>query len=122
MLFGLRPHVAALLLGLAAFATAQTTVSIQVTGDSKPINRDLFGIFFEDINYAADAGLYAELILNRSFEYNATEQTSWNELTSCELVQCGGGKGTWYIDAGNPICANNPYYSPEPMDIQELIR
>lgn len=29
----------------------------------------LYGIFFEDINYAGDGGLYAELIANRSFEY-----------------------------------------------------
>ena len=29
----------------------------------------MYGIFFEDINYAADGGLYAELIMNRSFEF-----------------------------------------------------
>ena len=29
---------------------------------------DLFGLFFEDINHAADGGLYGELIQNRSFE------------------------------------------------------
>ena len=29
----------------------------------------MYGIFFEDINYAADGGLYAELIKNRSFEF-----------------------------------------------------
>lgn len=31
---------------------------------------DLFGIFFEDLNHAADGGLYAELIRNRSFEFD----------------------------------------------------
>ena len=31
---------------------------------------DLFGIFFEDINHAADGGLYAELIQNRAFEFD----------------------------------------------------
>src|SRR6201990_1150754 len=30
----------------------------------------MWGIFFEDINLAADGGLYAELIKNRSFEFN----------------------------------------------------
>ena len=30
---------------------------------------DLFGIFFEDLNHAADGGLYAELVQNRSFEF-----------------------------------------------------
>jgi len=29
----------------------------------------LYGIFFEDINFAADGGLYAEMIQNRSFEF-----------------------------------------------------
>ncbi len=33
------------------------------------IQEDLIGIFFEDINYAADGGLYAEMIENRSFEF-----------------------------------------------------
>ena len=28
----------------------------------------LYGIFYEDINHAADGGIYAELIRNRSFE------------------------------------------------------
>ena len=33
------------------------------------IRPDMFGIFFEDINYGADGGIYAELIENRSFEF-----------------------------------------------------
>ncbi len=36
------------------------------------INPDMFGLFFEDINYAADGGLYAEMIENRSFEFFKT--------------------------------------------------
>ena len=42
----------------------------------------LIGIFYEDINYAADGGLYAELIQNRDFEYNPDErkaEASWND-------------------------------------------
>ena len=34
-----------------------------------PIESSLYGRFFEDINYGADGGLYAELIKNRSFEF-----------------------------------------------------
>ena len=34
-----------------------------------PIQKTMYGIFFEDINYGADGGLYAELIKNRSFEF-----------------------------------------------------
>ena len=33
------------------------------------IQSTMYGLFFEDINYAADGGLYAELVKNRSFEF-----------------------------------------------------
>ena len=33
------------------------------------IQPTMYGLFFEDINYAADGGLYAELVKNRSFEF-----------------------------------------------------
>lgn len=39
--------------------------------DSKEISDTLYGLFLEDINYAVDGGLYAELIKNRSFEYGS---------------------------------------------------
>ena len=42
---------------------------------SKTISPNLFGIFFEDINYSADGGLYAELIQNRDFEYDLEDKT-----------------------------------------------
>ena len=38
----------------------------------------MWGIFFEDINFAADGGLYAELVKNRSFEF-ALPTTGWKE-------------------------------------------
>ena len=34
-----------------------------------PVQPTMYGIFFEDINYAADGGLYAEMVKNRSFEF-----------------------------------------------------
>ncbi|MBQ7688690.1 MAG: hypothetical protein IJT27_05695, partial [Clostridia bacterium] len=36
-----------------------------------PISDTLFGIFFEDINFAADGGLYAEMVSNRSFAFTS---------------------------------------------------
>jgi hypothetical protein len=46
-------------------------VTITVDGkNSKKISDLLIGVFFEDINYAADGGLYTELIQNRGFEYS----------------------------------------------------
>ena len=52
----------------------------------KKISPDLFGLFFEDINYSADGGLYAELVQNRSFEYNPTERREWNPFSYWEYV------------------------------------
>lgn len=46
-----------------------TDITINTSGSLKRISPMLYGIFFEDINYAGDGGLYAELIANRSFEY-----------------------------------------------------
>jgi alpha-L-arabinofuranosidase/enterochelin esterase-like enzyme len=86
------------------------TVSVTVGPVAKAISPDLFGIFFEDINYAADGGLYAELLQNRSFEYQMAEQPSWNPLSCWELVKSGGGKGGIKVDAGLPVHPNNPHH------------
>jgi alpha-L-arabinofuranosidase len=67
------------LLGLTAHAE-KTTVTGHVNA-RKPISPDLVGIFFEDLNSAADGRLYAEWVQNRSFEYQATEQPNMGSLT-----------------------------------------
>jgi len=48
---------------------AGNTFDINVSKLGAPIQSTMYGIFFEDINYAADGGLYAEMVLNRSFEF-----------------------------------------------------
>ncbi|MBX3424628.1 MAG: hypothetical protein KF688_03010 [Pirellulales bacterium] len=112
--------VAAGVLGAAippAWATEPVVIQVDAAA-AKPISPDLFGIFFEDINYAADGGLYAELVQNRSFEYRPTEQRGWNPLTSWELVQRGGGRGALHVDAGRPLHPNNPHYAV--VDVQHV--
>ena len=49
-------------------ASAQVTIDIDASQRGPKISPTHYGIFFEDINHAADGGLYAELIRNRSFE------------------------------------------------------
>ncbi len=68
---------------MSAFvSTAQVTVRVDATEKAKPVSDMLYGIFFEDINHAADGGLYAELISNRSFE-DATDSTpTWSTYAS----------------------------------------
>ena len=75
---------------------------------SKNISSDLIGIFFEDINYAADGGIYAELIQNRDFEYSRDDNGRWNNKTAWSIT----GEGTtWSIASENPIHENNKHYS-----------
>ncbi|MBQ0034215.1 MAG: carbohydrate binding domain-containing protein [Bacteroidales bacterium] len=60
------------LLALASCSTQpapEGAICIDVKHPVCQVNPDMYGIFFEDINYAADGGLYAELVKNRSFEF-----------------------------------------------------
>ena len=62
----------------AALSTqAQSHVfDVKAAKPGAPVQSTMYGIFFEDINYAADGGLYAELVMNRSFEFpNALRTT-----------------------------------------------
>ncbi len=93
---------------MASDKTVTAQMSIQAD-QPRPISPDLFGIFFEDINYAADGGLYAELIQNRSFEYSAADNPDWNFFTAWELLQ-PRGKGSITLETEAPIHPNNPHY------------
>src|SRR5204862_391529 len=89
----------------------QATVKIHAAEPGRDISPELFGIFFEDINYAADGGLYAELVQNRSFEYSADDNRGWSSLTAWTLVTRGGGKGTIAVESAEPLNAGNPHYA-----------
>ncbi len=87
-----------------------TQISIALDG-GKSISDNLYGLFLEDINYAVDAGLYAELIKNRSFEYGslATNQNKhgWGSTSASAVtfeILDGSGDGTWLNE-------NNPHYA-----------
>ena len=81
---------------------------LKITVDAKPaaeIQPTMWGIFFEDINFAADGGIYAELVKNRSFEFAVplmgwtqenTKQFSMNRESGSALVINEG------VDQNNP--------------------
>lgn len=96
----------------ARFARAEPPLrlDLDLAAPGKAISPELFGIFFEDLNYAADGGLYAELIQNRSFEYSATEQPAWGPFFGWELVKTGGGAGELGLGDARPVHARNPHY------------
>ncbi|MFB6319149.1 alpha-L-arabinofuranosidase C-terminal domain-containing protein [Saccharicrinis sp. FJH54] len=77
--------------------------------DNKQISDMLIGIFFEDINYAADGGLYAEFVQNRDFEYNSGIRREWNHKSYWSLENEADVE--FSIDTVNPIHAHNKYYA-----------
>ena len=59
-----------LLLVAAQLTMAQThNIQVDFKKNGVEIQKTMYGIFFEDINYGADGGLYAELVKNRSFDF-----------------------------------------------------
>ena len=92
------------------FLLASLTDQALQAQDGKSISTDLFGLFFEDINYAADGGLYAEMVQNRSFEYNPTEQREWHPLSFWEYISPGFSYGQISVETRSPVHPNNPHY------------
>lgn len=82
--------------------------TIKIDGkQSKKISNMLTGVFFEDINYAADGGLYGELIQNRDFEYALHDKKERDEKWNATMAWSGDFK----IAKENPIHVNNPNYA-----------
>lgn len=71
---------------------------------------DLFGIFFEDLNHAADGGLYAELVQNRSFEFDPIDRAEYHALTAWEKIERGGGKAEITVEDRFPLNPRNLHY------------
>ncbi len=76
--------LASALVPVPAHAEDVTDYSITVdpSAQGAKIDDTMYGVFFEDINRAADGGLYAELVQNRSFEYSTADNGSYTPLTS----------------------------------------
>lgn len=67
---------------------------------------DLFGIFFEDINHAADVGLYAEMVQNRSFEFCEIDRKDYHALTAWEKSE----GAEWTVKTEKPLNQENLHY------------
>ena len=85
----------AVLVSLNASAQHQFTVNAKKLG--APIQSTMYGIFFEDINFGADGGLYAEMVENRSFEF-PQQLMGWNTF------------GKVQVNDVNPAFDRNPHY------------
>lgn len=69
--------------------TASHEMVIQTKKLGAEIQPTMYGLFFEDINYAADGGLYAELVKNRSFEFPCNNLQGWKVAGKVELKNDG---------------------------------
>ncbi|MFF7371668.1 alpha-L-arabinofuranosidase C-terminal domain-containing protein [Streptomyces tricolor] len=81
------------------------TVDPSATGPK--IDKTMYGVFFEDINRAADGGLYAELVQNRSFEYSTADNASYTPLTAWTV----SGTARVVDDSGRLNDRNRAYLS-----------
>lgn len=93
------------------FASLGGVAKATVTVDGrkvKKISDKLIGIFFEDISYAADGGLYAEMVQNRDFEYSKADRGEWNATTAWRTSAKDGQIATG-TDGG--LSKNNPHYA-----------
>ncbi|MDX2540828.1 alpha-L-arabinofuranosidase C-terminal domain-containing protein [Streptomyces sp. WI04-05B] len=82
-------------------------ITVDPAAKGARIDDTMYGVFFEDINRAADGGLYAELVQNRSFEYSTADNRSYTPLTSWAV----SGTATALADDGRLNARNRTYLS-----------
>jgi alpha-L-arabinofuranosidase len=87
-----------------AAAQAPLTLTVDATSPGHAVSPDLYGVFFEEINYAGVGGLYAELIRNRAFMDTATPVQWYPPADVPRLpgkfgtaLQMGGGSQVQYV-------------------------
>ena len=79
----------AALLVAAAACTPAHRLDIDLETPGAAVQPTMYGIFFEDINFAADGGLYAELVKNRSFEFPEDPLQGWKAFGKVEVRSDG---------------------------------
>ncbi|WP_200302844.1 alpha-L-arabinofuranosidase C-terminal domain-containing protein [Streptomyces adelaidensis] len=82
-------------------------ITVDPAAKGAKIDDTMYGVFFEDINRAADGGLYAELVQNRSFEYSTADNRAYTPLTSWTV----DGTAQVVNDAGRLNERNRNYLS-----------
>lgn len=90
-----------LLAGVGAHAA---TLTVQTDQPGAQLNPGMWGIFFEDINFGADGGLYAELVKNRGFEF-PDPLMGWTKIVGNK-----GNGGQLSVLTDQPCTAANPHY------------
>jgi alpha-L-arabinofuranosidase len=84
-------------------ASAASTITIEADQPGARLNPAMWGIFFEDINFGADGGLYAEMVKNRGFEFP-------EPLMGWIKINPNKARGQLSIREDRPFNAANPHY------------
>jgi len=104
-IFSLPSAICCLLFLLPSATNAElVTLTVQAEQPGAKINPAMWGIFFEDINFGADGGLYAELVKNRSFEFP-------DPLMGWMKISPSLAHGELTIRDDDPFDTNNPHYA-----------
>ena len=88
-----------------------TVIDVDASHPGGSIAPTMFGIFFEDINFAADGGLYPERIKNRSFEFDQP-LAGWHAILPIDSAGTGlaATRGELLIRTEGALNAANPHY------------
>jgi alpha-L-arabinofuranosidase len=87
----------------SSFAQVKQTFNVKANEIKAEVSPTMWGLFFEDINMGADGGVYAELVKNRSFEFD-TPKMGWSELKK------GNVSGSFLVhNVGEKNAANRRY-------------
>lgn len=89
--------IAIMLMAVSSLGAFAQQFTIQANKLGAPIQPTMYGIFFEDINFGADGGLYAEMVENRSFEF-PQRLMGWNTF------------GHVTLNDVSPAFSRNPHY------------
>ena len=117
-----KKYLSMVLAGVLALATASvasaglaqgsaTVIDVDASHPGGTIAPTMFGIFFEDINFAADGGLYPERVKNRSFEFDQP-LAGWHTLMPIDSTGKGlaATRGELLVRTEGALNATNPHY------------
>ncbi|UCM87958.1 alpha-L-arabinofuranosidase C-terminal domain-containing protein [Streptomyces marincola] len=97
--------------GASAAPRPDYAIRVDTAGTGPDISESMYGLFLEDINFAADGGLYAELVRNRSFEFGPADHASYTPMTAWSEASRGGATGTAaVVDDGERLNETNRQY------------
>lgn len=90
--------------------TYKVDINLEHLDENQKISDTLFGLFLEDINYAVDGGMYAEMVKNRSFEYGIEARDEqlhgWEPTSEAVTFEVYDGSAD-----GTALNENNPQYA-----------